>query len=77
LATADCLIIQDTAIGMTKGQIEHLYGANQYSTCGTKGESGTGIGFMLSRDFAQSIGAKIKVISEVGKRIEFKVFFEK
>jgi signal transduction histidine kinase len=76
LATADCLIIQDTGIGMTEAQIEHLYGANQYTTSGTEGESGTGIGFMLSRDFAQSIGAKIKVISEVGKRTEFTICFE-
>jgi signal transduction histidine kinase len=61
---------------MTEGQIEHLYGPIQYTTSGTEGESGTGIGFMLSRDFAQSIGAKIKVNSEVGKRTEFTVCFE-
>jgi len=76
LATADCLIIEDTGIGMTEKQIENLYGTNQYSTSGTEGESGTGIGFMLSRDFAQSIGAKIKVTSEVGIRTEFTVCFE-
>ncbi|MFT4855007.1 MAG: signal transduction histidine kinase [Algoriphagus sp.] len=61
---------------MTEGQIEHLYGPIQYTTSGTEEESGTGIGFMLSRDFAQSIGAKIKVNSEVGKRTEFTVYFE-
>jgi signal transduction histidine kinase len=76
LAAADCLIIEDTGIGMTEGQIEHLYGPIQYTTSGTEGRSGTGIGFMLSRDFAQSIGAKIKVNSEVGKRTEFTVCFE-
>jgi signal transduction histidine kinase len=31
---------------------------------------------MLSRDFAQSIGAKIKVTSETGKGSEFEVCFE-
>jgi signal transduction histidine kinase len=74
--TDECLMIQDNGIGMTQAQIEHLYGANQYSTEGTEGESGTGIGFMLSRDFAQSIGANIKVTSELGKGTEFIICFE-
>jgi signal transduction histidine kinase len=74
--TDDCLIIQDNGIGMNQAQIEHLYGANQYSTSGTEGESGTGIGFMLSRDFAQSIGANIKVTSELGKGTEFIICFD-
>jgi signal transduction histidine kinase len=72
----DCLIIEDNGIGMTEEQIENLYGTNQYTTSGTEGESGTGIGFMLSRDFAQSIGAKIIVTSELGERTEFTVCFE-
>ena len=72
----DCLIIEDNGIGMTEEQIENLYGTNQYTTSGTEGESGTGIGFMLSRDFAQSIGVKIKVTSELGKGTEFIICFD-
>ncbi len=72
-----CLIIRDTGIGMSEKQVENLYGPGQYTTPGTDGESGTGIGFMLARDFALSIGAQIEVKSEIDNGTAFAICFEK
>lgn len=75
LGESNCLIVKDTGIGMSQRQIDDLLGRSQYSTLGTAGEQGTGIGFMLSLDFAESIGAHIDVKSEIGRGSEFKICF--
>ncbi|MEB2775041.1 tetratricopeptide repeat-containing sensor histidine kinase [Algoriphagus sp. D3-2-R+10] len=66
-------MIRDTGIGMNQAQIDSLFDKKQYSSTGTNGEQGTGIGLMLCKDFADSIGATISVSSEAGKSTTFRI----
>ncbi|MEP0712740.1 MAG: tetratricopeptide repeat protein [Algoriphagus sp.] len=67
------LVISDSGIGMSPDQQANLFNKKQHSTSGTNGEKGTGIGLMLSKDFADSIGADISVKSEKGKCTSFRI----
>lgn len=69
------ILIKDSGIGMDQTQIESLFDKKQYSTTGTNGEAGTGIGLMLCKDFADSIGATITVSSELGEGTTFRIEF--
>lgn len=74
-ANPAAFIIRDSGIGMGQAQQKSLFNNKQYSTTGTNGEQGTGIGLMLSKDFADSIGATITVNSEEGKSTTFNMEF--
>ncbi len=65
--------VVDTGSGMSPEMISKLFSDRVNSRNGTEGESGTGIGLMLSQEFAESIGAKILVESEVGKGTTFRI----
>lgn len=65
------ILIKDSGIGMSQAQIDGLFNKKQYSTVGTNGEQGTGIGLMLCKDFADSLGASISVSSIAGKSTTF------
>ena len=67
------ILIKDSGIGMSQAQINNLFNKKQYSSAGTNGEQGTGIGLMLCKDFADSIGAKITVSSQAGRSTTFRV----
>jgi signal transduction histidine kinase len=69
------ILITDSGIGMSQVEINGLFNKKQYSTVGTNGEAGTGIGLMLCKDFADSIGARISVSSQPGRSTTFKVKF--
>ena len=43
--------ISDTGVGMTQEQIEHLFEVSTNSKPGTNGESGTGLGLVLAKEF--------------------------
>ena len=66
------ILVQDNGIGMDALQVKNIF-SNKISTEGTKGEKGSGIGLMLTKDFADSIGAAIKVDSAKGKGTTFKL----
>lgn len=65
--------IADKGCGMTSEMISKLFSDRVNSRKGTEGEPGTGIGLMLSQEFAESLGAKILVESEVGAGTTFRV----
>ncbi|WP_339753589.1 tetratricopeptide repeat-containing sensor histidine kinase [Algoriphagus aquimarinus] len=67
------ILIKDSGIGMSQAQIDGLFSKKQYSTVGTNGEQGTGIGLMLCKDFADSLGATISVSSKAGRSTTFSV----
>jgi len=69
--------ITDTGTGMPQEMISKLFSDRVSSQKGTEGESGTGIGLMLSREFAESIGAKILAESEVGTGTTFRILLGK
>ncbi|RIW15217.1 hypothetical protein D0X99_12310 [Algoriphagus lacus] len=68
--------ITDTGLGISPEKLSLLFNHRVNSQKGTEGESGTGIGLMLSKEFAESIGAKILVESELGKGTVFRILLQ-
>ena len=65
--------ITDTGSGISHEILATLFSDRVSSREGTNGESGAGIGLMLSQEFAESIGARILVESEVGVGTVFRI----
>lgn len=65
------IIIRDTGMGMDEDKVMKLFGNKNKSTKGTDGETGTGIGLMLCKDFADSIDAELEVESSVNLGTSF------
>ncbi len=64
--------IQDTGIGIEAEQLHSLFDISEKtSTSGTEGESGTGLGLLLCKEFIEKHGGVIKVESVVGKGSTF------
>ena len=61
---------------MTPEMRSKLFSDRINSQKGTEGETGTGIGLMLCREFAESIGSKILVESEVGRGTTFRILLK-
>lgn len=65
--------IKDSGKGMSPEMVSKLFTDRIISEKGTEGETGTGIGLMLSKEFADSLGAEILVESEAGVGTTFRV----
>lgn len=66
------LSVTDTGVGMSAERIESLFKVDSaQSTRGTKGESGTGLGLLLCKDFIERHGGNIWAESEIGKGSSF------
>jgi signal transduction histidine kinase len=64
--------VSDTGIGMDQNMIRNLFCLpNQTNRAGTNGESGTGLGLMICKDFIEKHGGKIWAESEEGKGSTF------
>lgn len=64
--------IKDTGVGMTEQQLSQLFTIEKnVSTHGTDGETGTGLGLVLSYQFVQIHGSTLTVESEQGKGTVF------
>jgi PAS domain S-box-containing protein len=64
--------VEDTGVGMKKEVLDTLFrSASYYSTYGTNGEKGSGIGLVLVKDFVQRNGGEIRVESEPGEGSRF------
>lgn len=67
--------VADTGTGMTTEVKEKLFRIETtHSTNGTSGESGTGLGLILCREFAEKNEGKVTVESEPGKGSTFNLF---
>ncbi|HEY4786089.1 MAG TPA: PAS domain-containing sensor histidine kinase [Bacteroidales bacterium] len=67
-----CIItVTDTGIGISAQKIANLFVAENETTKGTSGESGTGLGLMLCKEFAVKNGGDILVKSEEGQGSSF------
>lgn len=66
------IVVKDTGIGMTEEQIGKLFFTNtHFSTKGTAGEAGSGLGLVLVKDLVEKNGGKIWVESEKDKGSTF------
>ncbi len=64
--------VKDTGIGMNPEKINNLFNlASKWTTPGTDGEKGTGLGLIVCKEFIERHGSKIQVQSEPGKGSEF------
>ncbi len=59
--------VKDTGVGIEPGNIDRLFSANLYSTPGTGGEKGTGLGLLLCREMIEKQGGKIFATSVPGE----------
>ncbi len=62
------LLVKDTGLGMNKDTLENIFALDKKTTTkGTAGETGSGLGMILSKDFIEANKGTIKVESEIGK----------
>lgn len=60
--------VKDTGLGMKEEQMKQLFeNKTHFTTRGTKGEKGTGLGLLLCKDFVVQNGGRIWVKSELNK----------
>jgi len=66
------ITISDNGIGINKDNLDNLFRIDSYySTSGTLGESGTGLGLIICKEFIEKNKGTIKVESEEGKGSAF------
>lgn len=65
--------VQDSGLGIDPEALEKIKSNIFYSTKGTSGESGTGLGLMLCREFAVRNGGELLIESQPGKGSVFTV----
>ena len=64
--------VEDTGIGIESERSSELFNFNRlFSTEGTAGEKGTGLGLPLCKEFVEKNGGKIRIESELGKGSKF------
>ena len=63
--------VQDTGMGISQEGLQRLLAQNYYSTRGTGGEAGTGLGLMLCKEFLSRNGGEMNIQSEPGKGSTF------
>jgi signal transduction histidine kinase len=61
------VLVQDTGTGISPEGLRKLMDANYYTTRGTVGEAGTGLGLMLCKEFLSRNGGEMRIESEPGK----------
>jgi signal transduction histidine kinase len=72
------LEVEDTGIGMTPEQLEHVFDAfTQADATTTRAYGGTGLGLSLVKHFGSLIGAEIHVTSTLGTGSTFHVILPK
>jgi len=67
------LFVQDTGMGISKADLCKIEENNFYTTKGTAGEAGTGLGLMLCREFAVRNGGELLIDSSPGQGSLFTV----
>ena len=65
------VLVQDTGTGIDAEGLQKLNGQLYYSTRGTGGETGTGLGLMLCKEFLSRNGGRMRIESEPGKGSTF------
>ncbi|MFZ6664699.1 tetratricopeptide repeat-containing sensor histidine kinase [Peijinzhouia sedimentorum] len=77
-AVKDLIVIEDEGIGMSQEQInEVLKGYILQSQSGTRSESGTGIGLLISKEFVEMNGGKLIIQSDINHGTMITIEFPK
>jgi len=72
------LEVSDTGVGMTRETVTSLFKLDRHrSSPGTMGETGTGLGLLICKEFIELHKGRIEVESIPGKGSTFKVFLPK
>ncbi len=71
--TGIALFVKDTGTGIPSNSLEQIQLSNFYSTKGTAGEAGTGLGLMLCKEFIARNGGSLYIESIPGKGSTFTV----
>lgn len=72
-----CILVRDNGVGMTENQLQSIFKVDKnVSTPGTQKEKGTGLGLIVSQEFAKINNGSISVKSILGKGTEFKLFLQ-
>ena len=59
--------VTDTGVGINNANLEKLFNESVvFTTPGTQGEGGTGLGFMICREFIAKNNGTLRVESEIG-----------
>lgn len=58
--------VEDTGIGITPEETEHLFEAFSQTKTGKEAQEGTGLGLVISRQFVQRMGGDMSVSSRLG-----------
>jgi signal transduction histidine kinase len=61
------IIIRDSGLGVPENKVAFLFTDINYTTSGTAGEKGTGLGLILCKEFVEANGGKISVESRVNE----------
>ncbi len=65
-------VVDDTGIGMSQEQLDHLFQAfYQADPSSTRQHGGTGLGLAISKRLIQKMGGEIDVTSKLGKGSQF------
>jgi len=68
--------VKDSGVGMPEETVNRLFNDEQISwEKGTDGETGTGLGLILCKEFAEKHQGSITVESEIGKGSTFSFIF--
>ena len=67
------LFVRDTGMGIGAEELKKIQSNSFYTTKGTSGESGTGLGLMLCREFAIRNGGDLQIESQPGEGSFFTV----
>ena len=65
------VLVQDNGRGISQEGLQKLNDENYYTTRGTEGEAGTGLGLMLCKEFLSRNGGRMRIESEPGKGSTF------
>jgi two-component system, sensor histidine kinase and response regulator len=65
--------IADNGVGMSKARLESLFSQGMGPSKGTEGEKGSGVGLLLCKEFAESLGATLEAVSELKKGSIFSI----
>lgn len=65
--------IADNGVGMSQARLESLFSRKMGSSKGTDGERGSGVGLLLCKEFAESLGASLEVVSKANEGSTFTI----